>query len=266
MNRQIKSKGGLLISRGIEGRKLRGGALTPLSAITDAVGLVVDSSVAFLTQSQPVRYIKSQLRILGERLDVMRFQVSATAIAAVLACKLVARENIVAPLSIFICKSQPSAICTFTILIVRMLRPSRSCKPLANTHLYPLSKRAQHTLTRPRLTNTTLTHLSPGFIRMLLPLEGRDTPAPIGRILNVATLKASRSTTIAARVVNTKLINPLPRFTTCTPFEASLNIRKVLFDRQTELSSSNLQSALLTTHTKPPERMFCPLNYSIGRG
>ena len=91
--------------------------------------------VALLAERQSVACVVSKFREIGERLDVMRLEVTSARIVASLAGKAVPEKNIVAPLLVFPAEPLAATFGKFSVFVGVALRSSFRCLPHTFGHL-----------------------------------------------------------------------------------------------------------------------------------
>lgn len=130
--------------------------------------------VAIPTKSDAVRYIKSKFRIIRERLDMVRVEIAATAIAAFFAGELIATEHIITPALCFWTGSQPA---TFNALPVNIpIRSFAARRSLAHGSAH-FDARVDRVFFARSIAVSLLrgnAHLGARCIRHLLALHRRD--------------------------------------------------------------------------------------------
>lgn len=216
------------------------------SYVARAVRFVVFEFVAWMAKGQSIANIVPQLWVSCERLDVMRAEIAAFGVAALLACVLVACEHCIAPHSVLRLPTITERTLGRAMSVIRMVRAALGgpCPPCF--HFGESGRGASNALLLARSTAQRGTDSSLGLFGMTMPLECRDATLPTFPHLYATAPKARGCLSVAAQSVDTKVVKSLPILAGCAPFQPGRHARSELLDADASKLGGGLQRAFFS--------------------
>jgi len=212
----------------------------------------------------PISDIKSCFGVFRKRANMVRVQVAALGISAMLAREIVTQKNIEAPTFIFRRKALAAPLSKLSILVRVTGYASRHFIRCAARRAYfrPLLRCSANPFA---LTGFSLIRFTDGLFRcfrMCTSFECGRAAFRAYSLFNAATGEAMRRPSITAILVEAEIANRFPRFTLSTPFLTSFNPGNVLLEMESYSLSSNLQNTESASHSSFLYSWSRPLNYT----
>jgi len=134
----------------------------------------VDGLVTGFAQGHTVGELQTQLWVSGERLDVVRMQVAATRVSAVLACEGVSQHHVVSPALIGVGQAFSQTLNPQSVDVAGGIRAARRPLSCRSADLGPRLQgvRLAGSIAGPRLRSRA--HLRAAFLGHRFSLHGRD--------------------------------------------------------------------------------------------
>lgn len=198
--------------------------------------------VARLAKSDPVRKIQAQLRIAGEWLEMVRVQVAATSVTAVLAREEIPEHYVVAPALVGLGESFPMSLGVLTVDIAVALGSARCplSHDLADSGSCLCAMPLPQALARP--CSRRCAHGRSGLGRVRAPLErGNPSPQRRVRVWSASAGLAARRASIMSRSIRIKKGDRLPLLTTRAALQAGGLSLQELGEFQAGLLGRDLQ-------------------------
>jgi len=204
----------------------------------------MNNFMARLTKSYPVSDIKSKIGKISKRFDVMSVKVPSTIIPAMLASKLVTKENIISPVFVFLAMTKTSALCKFPVFVAVAFFAANSILPESVAYLSAgfFGMFFADTIAWARLSR--FAHRSFRRRGMGFPFERAGTAFRRYLDFNADAYLAFGRKIIVSGIVFIKLLNRLPSFAARTSFKSIINSLRKFLDRQSSVLCGDFQCAL----------------------
>lgn len=199
--------------------------------------------VTILAERNAVGHDQAQLRMRCKWLDMVRVQVAASVIPTVPACEAVADKHVEAPALVFRTESDSAPLGKFSVLVGVAGGTAECGEAHGPADLESLLGSTRYATSAAYPSALTSAHILARLKGMLLPLKGGGTP--VGRSSNAYPTggQAVRGKPVVTSVVNTELLDRMPRSTVAAPHLSGLNPRLVFLKGHSALLREDLHRA-----------------------